>query len=90
MSKHVVWVKHFGYDEEQEAFTFDYPRYTREDVESFFVPYQFISQKGFQQTGYEYNGEKFYKYKYLGVFPNNKIPKSNADLWEFDQYRLDR
>lgn len=90
MSQHVVWVKHFGYSEKQEIFTFNANKYTQEDVESMFVPYQFISQKGFEQTGYEYNGEQFYKYRYLGIFPDDKIPKSNDDLWEFEKNRLNR
>ena len=90
MSQHVVWVKHFGYGEEQEAFTFNADEYTREEVEAAFVPYSFISQKGFQQTGYEYEGEKFYRYAYLGIFPEDKIPNSDEELWEYRKYRIDK
>lgn len=89
MSQHVVWVQHFGYEEEQESITFNAAEYTREEVEAFFVPYSFISQKGFQQIGYEYAGEKFYRFSYLGLFPDDKIPASDEELWEYREFRID-
>ena len=90
MNQHVVWVKHFGYAERQECFTFNESDYCREEIEAMFVPYQFISKKGFERTGYEYCGEKYYDYRYLGVYPEDKIPEDDNDLWDFRDYRLDR
>lgn len=75
--RHVFRATKMGWDKEQEAIWFDSNKYTREEAEAQFKPFQGITQRGYPYTGYEYRGQKYHDIKYLGEFPNNAMPRNN-------------
>ena len=77
--RHVFRATKMGWEQEQEVIWFDSDRYTREEAEAQFKPFQGISQRGHAYTGYEYGGQKYYDVMYLGEYENDKMPRNNDD-----------
>ena len=80
LMKHVFKAQKLGWDKETEGVWFDSSDYTREEAEAEFKPFEGTTQKGYPYTGYERDGEKYFKVKYLGEFADDDLPKSDADL----------
>ena len=78
--RHVFRAQKFGWDEEQEGVWFDSDDYTREEAEAEFHAYEGSTRDGYPFTGYEYDGQKYYNYLYLGEFEDDKMPRSNKDF----------
>ena len=80
--RHVFKAQKLGYgDDKTEGVWFDADDYTKEEAEAEFRPYQGVTQKGYDYTGYEYDGERCHHYTYLGEFEDNDMPTSDANLW---------
>lgn len=77
--RHVFRATKLGWEREQEGVWFDADLYTREEAEAEFKPYQGVTQRGFPYTGYEYDGQKYHDFYYLGEYENDKMPKSNDE-----------
>ena len=55
--RHVFKAQKLGYgDDKTEGVWFDADDYTKEEAEAEFKPYQGVTQKGYDYTGYEYDG----------------------------------
>jgi hypothetical protein len=63
-----------GWDKEQEGVWFDADYYTREEAEAEFKPYHDITQRGYPYTGYEYDGQRYHDYTYLGLYEDDEMP----------------
>ena len=59
---------------------FDSDKYSREEAEAQFKPYQGINQRCYPYTGYEYGGDKFYDYKYVGEFEDRYAPRKPKEV----------
>ncbi len=81
--RHVFVATKLGWDKDREGVWFDSGKYTKEQAEAEFKPYQGISLKGYPYTGYEYDGQKYYSFKYIGEFEDNKMPLSDNDILNF-------
>ena len=78
--RHVFRATKLGWDEEQEGVWFDSDKYTKEQAEAEFKPYVAVSQKGYPYMGYEFDGQKYHDFTYLGEFEDNDMPRNNKDL----------
>lgn len=55
--RHVFKGKKLGWgDDKTEGVWFDADHYTKEEAEAEFKPYQGVTQRGYDYTGYEYDG----------------------------------
>lgn len=55
--RHVFKAKKLGWgDDKTEGIWFDADEYTKEEAEAEFKPYQGVTQRGYDYTGYEYDG----------------------------------
>ena len=79
--RHLFRATLFGWDEEKEGVWFDSNDYTREEAEAEFKPYHAISQKGYDYTGYEFDGQKYHDYTYLGEFEDDKMPHNDEEYF---------
>ena len=79
--RHVFKATKLGWGKEKEGVWFDADDYTKEEAEAEFKPYQGVTQRGYDYTGYEFGGQRYHDYSYLGVFEDDEMPKSVADLW---------
>ncbi len=77
--RHVFRATLIGWDKEQDFVWFDSNQYTKEEAEAQFKPYQGITQKGYPYTGYEFDGQKYHDFYYLGEYEDDDMPKSNLD-----------
>lgn len=78
--RHVFKATKLGWDEEKEGVWFDSDMYTREEAEAAFVPYDGTTENGYPYVGYEYDGQKYHDFVYLGEFEDDNMPMSDADL----------
>lgn len=44
--------------------------------------------KGYPYTGYEYNGEKYHSYQYVGEFEDDRIPRDENELFDYNLRKL--
>lgn len=72
--RHVFKATIIGWNEEKEGIWFDADKYTKEEAEAQFKPYQGTTQKGHSYIGYEYGGKKYHDYTYIGLFKDNEMP----------------
>lgn len=77
--RHVFRATKLGWDSEKEGVWFDSDKYTKEEAEEQFVPYEGTTQKGYPYTGYEFDGQKYHDYTYLGEYEDDKMPQNNQD-----------
>ena len=77
--RHVFRATKLGWDREQEGVWFDAEKYTKEEAEAQFKPYQGTTKDGYPYTGYEYDGQKYHDYLYLGVYEDDKMPRNNDE-----------
>ena len=80
--RHVFRAQKLGWQEEKEGIWFDAKEYSKKQAEAQFKPYEGRTHDGYPYKGYEYDGDKFYKVDYLGKFPDDKMPRSNEDLYK--------
>ena len=78
--RHVFRATRIGYPPTQEGIWFDADRYTKEEAIAQFTPYEGITQRGYPYTGYEYDGIRYHDFTYLGLYEEDKMPRSNYDL----------
>lgn len=78
--RHVFKATKLGWSKKQEGVWFDSDHYTKEEAEAQFRPYEGVTQKGFPYTGYEYDGQKYHDFTYLGEFPDDEMPRNDHDL----------
>lgn len=78
---HVFKATKLGWKKEQEGIWFDSSAYTKEKAVAEFKPYEGTTQRGYSYTGYEYDGQKYHDVTYLGEFPENHMPRNDADLF---------
>lgn len=79
--RHVFKATKIGWEEEKEGIWFDSDKYSREEAEAEFKPYEGVTQKGFSYTGYEYDGQKYHDYTYLGEYENDEMPRNDGDFY---------
>lgn len=79
--RHVFKATKLGWEKEQEGIWFDSSDYTKEEAAAEFKPYEGTTQRGYSYTGYERDGQKYHDVTYLGEFPDNQMPRSDADLF---------
>ncbi len=78
--RHVFKATKLGWKEEKDAIWFDSKHFTKEQAEAELKPYKGKTKDGYPYTGFEYGGQKYHDYTYLGEFKNNEMPKNDADL----------
>ena len=71
---HVFKAQKQGWDKEYDGIWFNSNYYTKEQAASEIKPFQALTQRGYPYTGYEFDGQKYYKYTYLGLFESDKMP----------------
>ena len=71
---HVFRAQKQGWEKEYDGIWFDSSCYTREQAASEIKPFQALTQRGYPYTGYEFDGQKYYNYIYLGLFESDKMP----------------
>lgn len=79
---HLFRATPIGYNKGKEGVWFDSAKFSREEAEAQFVPYEGTTQRGYPYTGYEYGGKKYHDYQYLGEFENNKMPKDDIEFMD--------
>lgn len=77
--RHVFRATKIGWERESEGIWFDSELYTREEAEAQFKPFQGTTQRGYPYTGYEFQGQKYHDYAYLGEFPDDDMPLDTYD-----------
>ncbi len=77
--RHVFRATKIGWERESEGVWFDSNLYTKEEAEAQFKPYEGTTQRGYPYTGYEFQGQKYHDYAYLGEFPDDDMPKDTDD-----------
>lgn len=77
--RHVFRATKIGWDSGQEGVWFDSEKYTKEEAEAEFIPFQGVTQRGYPYTGYEYDGQKYHHYTYLGEFEDDDMPGFNGE-----------
>lgn len=85
--QHVFIAKKLGWEKRQFV-CFDSSLYSREEAENQFVPYEGTTLKGYPYTGYEYNGEKYHSYQYVGEIEDDKIPRDENELFDYNLRKL--
>lgn len=80
--KHVFRATKIGWKKEQEGVWFDADKYSKEEAEAEFKPYEGITQRGYSYIGYEYDGQKYHDYLYLGEYEDDEMPKDNNEFIE--------
>lgn len=80
--RHVFKAKKLGWGKDRcDGVWFDADRYTKEEAEAEFVPYEDITQRGYPYTGYEFDGVRYHHFLYLGEFEDDDMPACDVDLW---------
>ena len=85
---HVFIATKIGWKEEQEIVYFDSTYYTKEEAESQFVPYEGITERGYPYTGFEFDGQKYHHFKYIGEFEDDNMPHSIDDICDYNLGRI--
>lgn len=80
--KHVFKATRLGWEKEQEGISFDSAKYSKEEAEAQFKPYDGVTQRGYPYTGYEYDGQKYHDYTYVGEYEDDKLPRNDNDVLE--------
>ena len=78
--KHVFRATRLGWAEEKDAIWFDSDYYSKEEAEANLKPYDGITQGGYPYTEYEYDGQKYHDYMYLGEFEDDETPRNDEDF----------
>lgn len=81
--KHLFKAKKLGWKEEEEGVWFDASKFTKKQAEAQFKPYKGITDRGYPYTGYEFDGQKYHDYKYIGKFEDDKLPKNDNDIFNY-------
>ena len=68
-----------GWDEEREGVWFDADEYSEEEAQKQFKPFKGITDRGFPYTGYEFDGQKYHDFQFLGTFEDDEMPKSDKE-----------
>ena len=84
---HVFRAKRMGWEEKREGIHFNADYYTQEEATAQFKPVQGTTRDGFPYVGYEYGGVKYHNFQYLGVFPQNAMPRNDDEYlaWLIDR-----
>ena len=77
---HVFKATKLGWDSEKEGIWFDSNYYSAEEAKAEFKPYQGVTQRGYPYIGYEYDGQKYHDFTYLGEFEDDDMPRNDSDL----------
>lgn len=77
--RHVFRAQKLGW--EKEGIWFDADKFTEEEARAQFKEYEGTTQRGDSYTGYEYDGDKFYRVTYLGQYEDDEMPKNDAEWW---------
>jgi hypothetical protein len=78
--KHVFTANQIGWNKDKEIVWFDSSLYTLEEAIAQFKPFQGISKKGYPYTGYEFEGQKYHDYHYLGELGDDEMPRDASDI----------
>ncbi len=76
--RHVFRATRIGYPRQQDGIFFDTEAYTKEQAQAEFKEYQATTQEGFPYKGYEYGGIKYHDVTYLGVYEDDRMPRSDS------------
>ena len=77
--RHVFRAQKLGWEKEKEGIWFDADKFTEEEARAQFKEYEGTTQRGDLYTGYEYDGDKFYRVTYLGQYEDDEMPKNDAE-----------
>lgn len=77
--KHLFRATKIGWAKEQEGIWFDSSTYSEEEARAEFKPYHGTTQKGYDYIGYEYDGQKYHDFTYLGEFEDDGLPNNNNE-----------
>lgn len=78
--RHVFKATQIGWDSKKEGIWFDADLYTREEAEAQLKPYHAFTQRGYPYTGYEFDGQKYHDYSYVGLYEDDKMPKDDSEI----------
>ena len=81
--KFVFRATRLGWDEQQDGIWFDSDLYTKEEAEAQIKPYNGTTQRGYPYTGYEFDGERYHHYTYLGEFEDDKMPRNDQEYFDY-------
>ncbi len=74
--RHVFIALKMGWKGEREVIWFDSYLYTLEQARAQFKAFRGVTQRGYDYTGYEFAGEKYHDYQYLGEFEDEDMPQN--------------
>lgn len=80
---HLFRATRLGYKQDRDGIYFDSKRFTKEQAEAQFKPYNGITQRGFPYVGFEYDGIKYHDYQYLGEFSKKNMPHNDNDYLDY-------
>ncbi len=80
--KHLFKAKKLGWKNESDGIWFDSNKYTKEEAEAEIKPYKGTTKRGYPYTGYEFDGQKYHHFEYLGEFEDNKMPHNDTELYK--------
>lgn len=72
--RHVFKARKIGWSNEDDYVWFDTSLYTKEEAEAQFVPYEDTTERGYPYTGYEYDGQRYHHFSYVGEFDDDWMP----------------
>ena len=73
--RHVFEATKLGWEQERDGVWFDADLYSEEEARAQFKPYEGVTQRGYPYTGYEFDGEKYHDFRYLGLFEDDAMPR---------------
>lgn len=79
--KHLFIATKLGWKAEKEGVWFDSDQYSKEEATAQFKPYDGTTQRGYPYTGFEFDGQKYHDFTYLGEFEDDEMPHNDAELW---------
>lgn len=85
--RHIFRAQKLGWKKDEDIVWFDTKDYTKEEAASQFKPFAGLTQKGYPYTGYEFGGEKYHHFSYVGTCEDNKMPKTLSDILDLILHR---
>ena len=80
--RHVFKAKKLGWKNESDGIWFDSDKYTKEEAEAEIKSYEGITKQGYPYTGYEFDGQKYHDYQYLGEYEDDEMPHNDKEWYE--------
>lgn len=77
--QHVFRATRMGWEKKREGIHFDASVYSEAEARAQFKPVACVSERGYPYTAYEYDGIRYHDFEYLGIYPDDKMPRNDLD-----------